>query len=220
MVAYNIFAKVAIFLQNLVALITALKWSRLQLIFSCGKIFSLHVKSKILNFLTNSFKFWAFYFAIIIIFWPQQKVIIFGHLGGLVSHGSAQSSNKFESWGRGGGQVVSMLTFYSDDPSLNPAEAYSFSSKIVFEKKENKQKDAGLGPLKTITRKFSKFWYFIPTYEPNSFFDWPHPNCLLQKNSMVEKFSSWLFIPFYFYKKPRAHSYTEYFKRHFTLCWF
>ena len=93
-----------------------------------------------------------------------------------------------------------------------------FPVKFVFEKKENKQKDAGVGPLKTITRKFSKFWYFIPTYEPNSFFDWPHPNCLLQKNSMVEKFSSWLFIPFYFYKKPRAHSYTEYFKRHFTLC--
>ena len=29
----------------------------------------------------------------------------------------------------GGGQVVSMLAFYSDDPSLNPAEAYSFLCK-------------------------------------------------------------------------------------------
>ena len=28
--------------------------------------------------------------------------------------------------GRGGGQVVSVLTFHSDDPSSNPAEAYSF----------------------------------------------------------------------------------------------
>ena len=28
--------------------------------------------------------------------------------------------------GRGGGQVVSMLSFYSDDPSSNPADAYSF----------------------------------------------------------------------------------------------
>ena len=27
--------------------------------------------------------------------------------------------------GRGGGQMVSVLDFYSDDPSLNPAEAYS-----------------------------------------------------------------------------------------------
>ena len=32
--------------------------------------------------------------------------------------------------GRGGGQVVSVLAFYSDDPSSNPAEAYNFSCKI------------------------------------------------------------------------------------------
>ena len=30
--------------------------------------------------------------------------------------------------GRGGGQVVSMLAFYSDDPSSNPVDDYSFSS--------------------------------------------------------------------------------------------
>ena len=30
--------------------------------------------------------------------------------------------------GRGGGQVVSVLAFYSDDPSSNPAEAYSLFS--------------------------------------------------------------------------------------------
>ena len=28
--------------------------------------------------------------------------------------------------GRGGGQVVSVLAFYSDDPSSNRAKAYSF----------------------------------------------------------------------------------------------
>ena len=28
---------------------------------------------------------------------------------------------------RGGGQVVSMLVFFSNDPSSNPAEVYSFS---------------------------------------------------------------------------------------------
>ena len=33
--------------------------------------------------------------------------------------------------GSGGGQVVRMLAFYSDDPSLSPAEAYSFSVKFV-----------------------------------------------------------------------------------------
>ena len=32
--------------------------------------------------------------------------------------------------GRTGSQVVSVLAFYSDDPSSNPAEAYSFSVKI------------------------------------------------------------------------------------------
>ena len=40
--------------------------------------------------------------------------------------------------GRGGGQVVSVLAFYSDDPSSNPAEVYNFSVKIVIEKNENK----------------------------------------------------------------------------------
>ena len=49
--------------------------------------------------------------------------------------------------GRGGGQVVSVLAFHSDDPSLIPAEAYSFSVKFVFEKNENKQKEAGVGPF-------------------------------------------------------------------------
>ena len=39
-----------------------------------------------------------------------------------------------------------MLEFYSDDPSLNPAEDYSLLSKALFEKNENKQKRGwGLG---------------------------------------------------------------------------
>ena len=50
-------------------------------------------------------------------------------------------------WGRGGGELVSVLTFYSDNPSLNPTEAYSFSVKFVFEKNENEQKEAGVGPF-------------------------------------------------------------------------
>ena len=36
--------------------------------------------------------------------------------------------------GRGGGQVVSVLAFYSDDPSSNPAEVYSFFRNIRIEK--------------------------------------------------------------------------------------
>ena len=35
--------------------------------------------------------------------------------------------------GRGGGQVVSLLTIYTDDPCLNPAEDIVFSLKFVFE---------------------------------------------------------------------------------------
>ena len=40
----------------------------------------------------------------------------------------------------GGGKVVSVYTFYSDNPSLNPAEDNCYYSKMLFEKKENKQK--------------------------------------------------------------------------------
>ena len=40
--------------------------------------------------------------------------------------------------GRGGVLVVNMLAFYSDDPSSNAANVYSFSSKFLFEKNENK----------------------------------------------------------------------------------
>ena len=36
-------------------------------------------------------------------------------------------SNKVKLVGRGGGQVVSVLALYSDDPSSNPAEVYNFS---------------------------------------------------------------------------------------------
>ena len=36
--------------------------------------------------------------------------------------------------------MVSVLAFYSDDPSLSPAEAYSFTVKFVFKKTENEQK--------------------------------------------------------------------------------
>ena len=41
--------------------------------------------------------------------------------------------------GRGGGQVVSVFAFFSDDPSSNAADAYSFSVTFVCEKNENKQ---------------------------------------------------------------------------------
>ena len=43
----------------------------------------------------------------------------------------------------GGGQVVSVFVFYSNNLSSNPVEAYSFSVRDVFEKNENKQKRPG-----------------------------------------------------------------------------
>ena len=47
--------------------------------------------------------------------------------------------------GRGGGRVVSVLAFYSDNTSSNPTDTYSFSVKIIFEKNECKQKESGVG---------------------------------------------------------------------------
>ena len=53
---------------------------------------------------------------------------------------------------RGGGQVVSVLAFYSDDPRSNLAEAYSFSLKFVFEKTKINKTMSGLAHfLKKIT---------------------------------------------------------------------
>ena len=58
--------------------------------------------------------------------------------------------------GRGGGQVVSVLAFYSDYPISNPAELYIFFCKFVFEKNENKQKEARVSHLNTFMD--SKSW--------------------------------------------------------------
>ena len=38
--------------------------------------------------------------------------------------------------GRGGGQAVSVLAFYSNDPSSNPADSYSFFCKICVWKEQ------------------------------------------------------------------------------------
>ena len=44
--------------------------------------------------------------------------------------------------------VVKCSAFSPSTPSSNPAEAYSFSVKFVFEKIENEQKEAGGAPKK------------------------------------------------------------------------
>ena len=51
--------------------------------------------------------------------------------------------------------MVSVLAFYSDDPSLNSAEAYSFSVKFVFEKTKINKKEARVGPFKKMFAKLA-----------------------------------------------------------------
>ena len=50
------------------------------------------------------------------------------------------------------GPVVSVLVFYTDDPSSNPAEAptYNFSWKELFQKNENNHKEVGPFFLKKV----------------------------------------------------------------------
>ena len=50
--------------------------------------------------------------------------------------------------GRGGGLVVSVLTFYSNDPSSIPAEVYNFSVKLLLKITKINIKRPGLANLK------------------------------------------------------------------------
>ena len=61
--------------------------------------------------------------------------------------------------GRGGDQVVSVLAFYSDNPSLNTAEGGTVFSEIsVFEKSKNKEIEAGVYPfLKNMLDTLSQY---------------------------------------------------------------
>ena len=62
----------------------------------------------------------------------------------------------------GGGQVVSVLAFHSDDPSSNPTEVYSFEFCELFEKNENKQKEAGDGTFKITEHAIENVNLFSP----------------------------------------------------------
>ena len=52
--------------------------------------------------------------------------------------------------GRGGGLVVSVLAFYSDDPSSIPAEVYNFSVKLLLKRMKINKKRPGLAHLKKL----------------------------------------------------------------------
>ena len=47
--------------------------------------------------------------------------------------------------------MVSVLAFYSDDPSSNPAEVYNFSVKLLLKGTKINKKEAGVGPFKKKT---------------------------------------------------------------------
>ena len=48
--------------------------------------------------------------------------------------------------GRGGSMVVSVLAFYSKDPSLNPTAGYWIFLLLYFEKMKIIENEAGIGP--------------------------------------------------------------------------
>ena len=54
---------------------------------------------------------------------------------------------KLGSVGRGGGQVVSVLTYYSDDPSSNPAEVYIFPVNLLLKSMKINKKETAYGPF-------------------------------------------------------------------------
>ena len=46
-----------------------------------------------------------------------------------------------EESGRGGGQLVSLVAFFYNDPSSNPAEVFSFILQIVWKERKTKNKN-------------------------------------------------------------------------------
>ena len=52
--------------------------------------------------------------------------------------------------------MVSVLAFYSDDPSSNPAEVYNFSVKLLLKGTKINGKEAGVGPFLKKTNNVNK----------------------------------------------------------------
>ena len=47
----------------------------------------------------------------------------------------------------GGGEVVSVIAFYCDDPSWNPVEFYNFMLNLLLKRTKVNEKEVGIGPL-------------------------------------------------------------------------
>ena len=83
--------------------------------------------------------------------------------------------------GRGGGQVVSMLAFYSDDPSSNPTDVYNFSVKLLLKRTKINKKTPGLAYLFINGRLFSIFFRSFQT--PIKLFDQINVKTSIQASS-------------------------------------
>ena len=68
---------------------------------------------------------------------PEKSVKKLNRINALMGYANMISSH-------GVGQVVSVLAFYFNNPSSNPADTYCFSVLFMFAKTENKQKRPGL----------------------------------------------------------------------------
>ena len=63
--------------------------------------------------------------------------------------------------------MVSVLAFYSDDPSLNPAEVYNFSVKLLLKRTKINKEEAGVGPFfkkKIYIKTISSFGNYCKLY--------------------------------------------------------
>ena len=58
--------------------------------------------------------------------------------------------------GRAGGQVVSVLEFYSNDLSLNPTEVYNFYSIVTFKRTQENEKETVNGHVGLFRFKYIK----------------------------------------------------------------
>ena len=61
--------------------------------------------------------------------------------------GRKSVTNNMNRIGDGGGQVVSVLNFYSDDPSSNIAQVYNFSVKLLLKRTKIDKNEAGVAPF-------------------------------------------------------------------------
>ena len=71
-------------------------------------------------------------------------------------------NNYVQAAGRGGGsQMVIILTFFSNNPSLKPAEVYSFYSVKLFEANENKRKRGWGWPFLNVCANQRFMWPYV-----------------------------------------------------------